>query len=79
MKSDYRIQLGALVGGGLSGDADAAYDGRPGEECGAVVLGVKAGMFIDVDDKCGEVHELSVTDAYAGNLGTSVYCNLIKT
>lgn len=79
MKSDYRIQLGALVGGELSGDKDAAYDGRPGEECGAIVSGVKAGMLVDVDDKCGEIHELSVTDVYVGNLGTSVYCNLVKT
>lgn len=79
MKSDYRIQLGAIVGGELSGDKDASYDGRPGEECGAIVFCIKAGLLIDVVDKSGEVQGLSVTDVYEGNLGTSVYCNLIKT
>lgn len=79
MKSDYRVQLGAIVGGDLQGDRDAAYDGRPGEECGAVVVGLKSGMLIDVEDNCGEMKELSVTDVYSGNLGTSVYCNIQKT
>ena len=79
MKSDYRVQLGAVVGGDLAGDKDAAYDGRPGEEVGAIVKGLQSGMLMDVEDKGGEMKELSVTDVYAGNLGTSVYCNIQKT
>ena len=75
IKSDYRVQLGALVGGELSGDADAAYDGKQGEECGAVVHGIKAGMFIDVTDAQGTFKGLTISDAYAGQLGTSVYCD----
>ena len=51
IKGDYRIQLGALVGGSLVGDKDAAPDGRDGEECGAVVCNVKAGMFVDFFDR----------------------------
>lgn len=51
LKGDYRVQLGALVGGSLPGDADAAPDGRDGEECGAVVCTVHSGMFIDVYDR----------------------------
>lgn len=73
IKSDYRVQLGALVGGELPGDADAAYDGKQGEECGAVVEGIKAGMFIDVEDKQGLFEAMTISDAYAGELGTSVY------
>ena len=79
MKSDYRVQLGAVVGGDLAGDKDAAYDGRPGEEVGAIVEGLQSGMLMDVEDKGGEMKELSVTDVYAGNIGTSVYCNIQKT
>lgn len=73
IKSDYRVQLGALVGGELSGDANAAYDGKQGQECGAVVGGIQAGMFIDVTDKNGTFEAMTISDAYAGELGTSVY------
>ena len=75
IKADYRVQLGALVGGGLSGDSDAAYDGRDGEECGAVVRGVVAGLLIDVEDRQGKFVGLTISDAYAGELGTTVYCD----
>ncbi len=71
--TQYGIQLGALVGGRLSGDADAAPDGRVGEECGAIVEGIKSGMMIDVIDRQGKVEKLLVADAYCGNLGTTVY------
>ena len=75
IKCDYRVQLGALVGGNLDGDVNAAFDGMIGEECGAVVKGIKAGMFMDVTDEQGEFELLTISDAYAGQLGTSVYCN----
>lgn len=75
IKADYRVQLGALVGGSLSGDSDYAPDGVDGAECGALVHGIKAGMFIDIDDKQGTFESLWISDAYAGNLGTSVYCD----
>ena len=75
LKSDYRVQLGAMVGGELSGDNSAAYDGKPGEECGAVVEGIVAGMLIDVDDRHGLFEGLTISDAYAGDLGTTVYCD----
>jgi len=78
LKGDYRIQLGALVGGNLLGDKDAAPDGQQGKECGAVVGGIIAGMFIDVTDRNGSF-TLSINDAYAGNLGTSLYCDEYKT
>lgn len=75
LKSDYRVQLGALVGGELSGDTNAAYDGRTGEECGAIVEGIMAGMLIDVEDKQGEFEGLSISDAYASCLGTTLCCD----
>lgn len=75
LKCDYRVQLGALVGGCLEGDKDAAYDGRKGEECGAIVEGIRAGMLIDIVDKQGSFNELTISDAYAGELGTSLYCD----
>lgn len=78
LKSDYRVQLGSIVGGELSGDADASPDGRPGEECGAVVYGIKPGMFIDVTNQNGDTVVLRVSDSYAGNLGTTVYCDTSK-
>ena len=78
LKGDYRVQLGALVGGNLSGDKDAAPDGKEGQECGAIVGGIKAGMFIDVTDRNGSF-TLSINDPYAGNLGTSLYCDEYKT
>lgn len=75
IKTDYRVQLGSLVGGSLAGDKNAAYDGRRGEECGAIVDGIKAGMFIDVEDRQGNFEGLTISDAYAGELGTTVYCD----
>lgn len=75
LKSDYRIQLGALAGGDLAGDTNAAYDSRQGEEVGAVVGGIKAGMLIDVTDRQGTFEGLTISDAEAGELGTSVYCD----
>ena len=74
LKSDYRVQLGALVGGSMEGDNDAAYDGKEGQECGAIVRGIVAGMLIDVTDAQGTFEGLTISDAYAGQLGTSVYC-----
>lgn len=86
IKGDYRVQLGALVGGDLPGDMNAAYDGRTGEECGAVVLGIKAGLLIEVYDRDSEEQRnpvpmctLNVNDSYAGNLGTTLYCDEFKT
>lgn len=78
VKGDYRVQLGAVVGGELSGDADAEPNGRTGEECGAIVGGLKAGMFVDVTDRSGSF-TLSLNDVYAGNLGTTLYCDEYKT
>ncbi len=78
LKGDYRVQLGALVGGELSGDEDAEPNGRDGEECGAIVEGLKAGLFIEVTDRNGDFL-LSLNDAYAGNLGTTLYCDEYKT
>ena len=78
LKGDYRVQLGALVCGKLPGDKDAAPDGRCGEECGAVVRGLKAGLLIEVEDRNG-VSTLSLNDAYIGNLGTTCYCDEYKT
>lgn len=75
IKSDYRVNLGALVGGGLDGDADAAYDGEDGKECGAVAGGIVAGMLMDITDEQGTFSGLVISDAYAGQLGTSVYCD----
>lgn len=77
-KSDYRVQLGSLVGGSLSGDAFANPLGKKGEETGAVVSGIQSGMLIDITDMLGEFVGLSISDAYAGTLGTSVYCNHAK-
>ena len=78
LKSDYRVQLGSVVGGDLSGDTSAAHDGLYGDECGAVVSGIKPGMFIDVTDMSGNTVVLSISDSYVGNLGTTVYCNAAK-
>lgn len=78
IKGDYRVQLGAKAGGCLPGDADAAPDGRTGEECGAVVHGLAAGMLIDVEDRNG-VCTLNLNDPYSGNLGTTLYCDEYKT
>lgn len=94
LKGDYRVQLGSLVGGGLAGDAYAAPDGRSGEECGAVVSGLKAGLLIDVyeqgldmafstssssSDDVAPDFTLNLNDAYVGNLGTTLYCDEYKT
>lgn len=78
-KTNYRVQLGAVVGGKLSGDADAAYGDRSGMEVGAKVAGIKAGMLIDVEDAQGVFVGKTITDAYCGNLGTSVFFGESKT
>lgn len=78
IKGDYRVQLGAVAGGELAGDMDAAYDGKEGEECGAVVGGLVSGMFIEVTD-LGGTRTLNVNDVYVGNLGTTLYCDEYKT
>ncbi len=77
-KSDYRVQLGSLPGGSLPGDANAAYDGIEGKECGAIVNGVVAGLLMDVVDGQGELVGLTISESYVGNLGTTVYCNTPK-
>ena len=91
VKGDYRVQLGALVGGHLEGDADAAPDGRNGEECGAIVTNVRAGMFAEIygrDNNWSEYGSssdeeptctLNINDYYDGNLGTTLYCDEYKT
>ena len=99
VKGDYRVQLGSLVGGSLEGDANAAPDGRKGEECGAIVLNVRAGMFVEIYERdiAFEVFDasssesssseeepkptctLNINDYYAGNLGTTLYCDEYKT
>lgn len=105
LKGDYRVQLGALVGGSLLGDNYAAPDGRNGEECGAVVSGLHAGLLVDVyerdlvqaweeslmasssssssssssDEGLTPSYTLNLNDAYAGNLGTTLYCDEYKT
>lgn len=78
IKGDYRVQLGALVGGSLQGDADAEPNGRCGEECGAIVTTIKSGMFVEVTDR-GDTFTLSLNDIYIGNLGTTLYCDEYKT
>ena len=62
IKSDYRVQLGKV---------------ERGKEVGTIVPGIVAGMFIRVQDLQG-THELVVKDAYAGQLGTSVFCDLVR-
>ena len=62
IKSDYRVQLGKM---------------ENGKEVGAVVPGIVAGMFVRVSDLQG-THELVVKDSYAGQLGTSVFCDLVR-
>ena len=57
--ADYRIQLGKV---------------ENGKEVGAVVPGIHAGMIIKVKD-LQATYELTVKDAYAGQLGTSVFAD----
>lgn len=78
-KTNYRVQLGAMIGGELSGDATAAYKDQRGREVGAKVEGIKAGMLIDVQDLQGEFKGFTVTDAICGQLGTTVYFGDAKT
>ncbi len=42
---------------------------------GAIVEGIKSGMLIDVTDRQGTFEGMLISDAYAGNLGTTVYCD----
>ena len=42
---------------------------------GAIVEGIVAGMLIDVTDRQGTFVGLTISDAYAGNLGTTIYCD----
>jgi len=72
LKSDYRVQLGCKVG-----DECAAPDTPKmvGDEVGAIVEGIRAGMFIDVTDRNGNFERMVISDAYCGNLGTTVYCD----
>ena len=71
LKSDYRVQLGCKVG-----DCHAAPDTFTfSDEVGAIVEGIRAGMLIDVEDKQGIIEGMTISDAYAGNLGTTVYCD----
>ena len=57
--ADYRIQLGTI---------------ENGKEIGAIVPGIKSGMIIDVTDMQGSF-SLTVKDAYAGQIGTSVFAD----
>lgn len=71
IKADYRVQLGCKVG-----DACAAPDTCGfSDEVGAIVSGIVAGMLIDVEDRQGTFESLTISDAYAGDLGTTVYCD----
>lgn len=74
----YRVQLGSLVGGSLPGDAFSCYDGRHGEECGAVVPGIASGFLIDVEDSQSVFKSVTISDAYCGTLGTTVYIDTPK-
>lgn len=78
-KSSYRVQLGALIGGDLPGDATAAYSADKGTEVGAAVQGIKSGLLIDVEDCQDSYVGKTITDAYCGRLGTSVYFGDSKT
>ena len=42
------------------------------------VLGVKAGDLLDVTDRQGTFYRCAIADAFAGNLGTSVYFNITR-
>lgn len=64
-KGDYRIQLGQI-------------DPDTGEEYGAIVEGIKSGMFVDCTDCQDTFVKMPISDAYVGNLGTSVYCDKAK-
>lgn len=81
LKGDYRVQLGALVGGNLAGDANAAPDGRTGEECGAIVCDVKSGMFIDFYDRNNIVgfDKLSVDSSSSDDSSSSEEEELVPT
>lgn len=59
----YRVQLGKI---------------ENGKEVGAIVEGIKSGMQIVVTD-LSDTHTLDIKDVYAGQLGTSVFCDLANT
>lgn len=42
------------------------------------IKGIRSGDMVDVIDRQGEYKGCLVTDAYAGNLGTTVYFNVAK-
>lgn len=43
-----------------------------------IIEGIKTGYLIDVTDRVGDFNECVVSDCYPGNLGTTVYFNLVK-
>lgn len=78
-KTSYMVQLGALIGGDLPGDADAAYQDDSGKEVGAKVMGLRPGLIIDVEDAQCSLLGNTITEIYCGQLGTSVYFGDPKT
>ena len=74
MKSDITVNLGAVYGSTeYSGDADAAYDGKDGQEVGACVHGIRSGFYVDVTDQQGYHELLLITEAQCYNLGTTLH------
>lgn len=59
----YRVQLGKI---------------ENGKEVGAIVEGIKPGMDMTVTD-LSDTHTMEIKDVYAGQLGTSVFCDLANT
>ena len=59
----YRVQLGKI---------------ENGKEVGTIVEGIKPGMDMTVTD-LSDTHTMEIKDVYAGQLGTSVFCDLANT
>lgn len=59
----YRVQLGKI---------------ENGKEVGAIVEGINPGMDMTVTD-LSDTHTMEIKDVYAGQLGTSVFCDLANT
>lgn len=78
IKGDYRVQLGEVAGGRTCNCCGNAVQGVSGKEQDAVVTGITSGMFVDVVDRSGS-YTLNINDVYAGNLGTTLYCDEYKT